>query len=322
MAECRVEKFTLKELSAALTKGYIGKTKIVVPMFQRGKRWDKNADKENKFIDSLKKNYPVGTLLFYKSIENGVEVYTLIDGLQRSTTIKKYLTNPTKYFSMNLIDADARKSLYNLLCNDELVRKSIDDVIVAYVTSLQNYDEFDMIALIGQIHKDLNIKTDFIEINNILKKSFDNITNEYMALCNVEIPALIYMGPEDTLPEIFDRVNSEGVPLSEYEIFVASWPKDLLSVDNNDIIQENVDKYNFLSSGEYELQGYDEAKFKKDKLLTSFDYVFGFSKYICKKYESLRFNLNLSPDIANPVGFELLNACFYNSKKHLEMFIR
>lgn len=37
MAECRVEKFTLKELSAALTKGYIGKTKIVVPMFQRGK---------------------------------------------------------------------------------------------------------------------------------------------------------------------------------------------------------------------------------------------------------------------------------------------
>lgn len=317
MAECRVEKFTLKELSAALTKGYIGKTKIVVPMFQRGKRWDKNADKENKFIDSLKKNYPVGTLLFYKSIENGVEVYTLIDGLQRSTTIKKYLTNPTKYFSMNLIDADARKSLYNLLCNDELVRKSIDDVIVAYVTSLQNYDEFDMIALIGQIHKDLNIKTDFIEINNILKKSFDNITNEYMALCNVEIPALIYTGPEDTLPEIFDRVNSEGVPLSEYEIFVASWPKDLLSVENNDIIQENVDKYNFLSSGEYELQGYDEAKFKKDKLLTSFDYVFGFSKYICKKYESLRFNLNLSPDIANPVGFELLNACFYNSKKTL-----
>lgn len=58
MAECRVEKFTLKELSAALTKGYIGKTKIVVPMFQRGKRWDKNADKENKFIDSLKKIIP------------------------------------------------------------------------------------------------------------------------------------------------------------------------------------------------------------------------------------------------------------------------
>lgn len=114
---------------------------------------------------------------------------------------------------MNLIDADARKSLYNLLCNDELVRKSIDDVIVAYVTSLQNYDEFDMIALIGQIHKDLNIKTDFIEINNILKKSFDNITNEYMALCNVEIPALIYTGPEDTLPEIFDRVNSGRGPI-------------------------------------------------------------------------------------------------------------
>lgn len=41
MAECKVERFSLKELSDALTKGTYGNIKIVVPMFQRGKRWDK-----------------------------------------------------------------------------------------------------------------------------------------------------------------------------------------------------------------------------------------------------------------------------------------
>lgn len=42
--------------------------RIVVPMFQRGKRWKKAQ--EQKFIDSLIKGYPVGTMLFYETYED------------------------------------------------------------------------------------------------------------------------------------------------------------------------------------------------------------------------------------------------------------
>ena len=68
--------------------------KIVVPMFQRGKQWDKNQEKI--FIDSLIKGYPVGTMLFYETFEDNKRTYILVDGLQRGNSIKKCMTNPSK----------------------------------------------------------------------------------------------------------------------------------------------------------------------------------------------------------------------------------
>ena len=72
--------------------------RIVVPMFQRGKRWKKTQEK--KFIDSLIKGYPVGTMLFYETFEEGKRTYILVDGLQRGNSMKKYMTNPTEFFMM------------------------------------------------------------------------------------------------------------------------------------------------------------------------------------------------------------------------------
>ena len=69
--------------------------KIVAPMFQRGKSWNKKQEKT--FIDSLIKGYPVGTMLFYETFEVNKRTYILVDGLQRGNSIKKYMTNPTKF---------------------------------------------------------------------------------------------------------------------------------------------------------------------------------------------------------------------------------
>ena len=67
MANCTPEFWTLKDIKDSLEKEWNGKKKILIPMFQRGKRWDKN--KKETFIDSLRKRYPIGTLLFYKTVE-------------------------------------------------------------------------------------------------------------------------------------------------------------------------------------------------------------------------------------------------------------
>lgn len=67
-------------------------------MFQRGKRWKKAQ--EQKFIDSLIKGYPVGTMLFYETYEDNKRTYILVDGLQRGNSIKKYMTNPTEFIFM------------------------------------------------------------------------------------------------------------------------------------------------------------------------------------------------------------------------------
>ena len=101
MSKCIPELWTLKEIYQSLSKGYNGDKKIVIPMFQRGKRW--SSTQQESFIESLKKSYPIGTLLFYKTTKNDQQIYTLIDGLQRGTAIKKYLSTPTHFFNPSIL---------------------------------------------------------------------------------------------------------------------------------------------------------------------------------------------------------------------------
>lgn len=99
MPSCFTESWTMKDLTDALKNMHKENKELVVPMFQRGKRW--KPGQESMFIDSLKKGYPVGTLLFFKRVENNREIYILVDGLQRGNTIKKYMTSPTKYLQVH-----------------------------------------------------------------------------------------------------------------------------------------------------------------------------------------------------------------------------
>ena len=129
MSDCTPEFWTLKDIQTSLEKEYNGKKKIVIPMFQRGKRWDKN--KKETFIDSLRKKYPIGTLLFYKTNEGNQEIYTLIDGLQRGTAIKEYLANPSKFFTIKDFANETMDKVYNLIReekeeSDNLFEKNID----------------------------------------------------------------------------------------------------------------------------------------------------------------------------------------------------
>ena len=73
MAGCTCENWSLQDLSSALQDMHKDNKRIVVPMFQRGKRWKKTQ--EQKFIDSLIKGYPVGTMLFYETYEDKPEKY-------------------------------------------------------------------------------------------------------------------------------------------------------------------------------------------------------------------------------------------------------
>ena len=96
MKSYTTENWTLDSLAAALQDRHKDNKKIAVPMFQRGKRW--TSQQQRIFIDSLIKGFPVGTMLFYETIEGGQQTYILVDGLQRGNSIKKYMNNPTEFF--------------------------------------------------------------------------------------------------------------------------------------------------------------------------------------------------------------------------------
>ena len=117
MAHCKPEEWTLKELAKALDDKVHENKKIVIPMFQRRQCWD--AKKEADFVDSLRRGFPVGAMLFYKTVVDDAEVYTLIDGLQRSNTVRKYMNRPTKFFrSDSLPDTMLEDILKTLRINE------------------------------------------------------------------------------------------------------------------------------------------------------------------------------------------------------------
>ena len=122
------EIWTLQEISDALQNLKHGEKRIVIPRFQRGKRW--KSKQEDKFIDSIRRGYPVGTLLFYKTIEQqdgtAKEVYTLVDGLQRSTAIFRYMKEPMKFFGMSDVSDEFVDDVFALLGFSEVQKNNID----------------------------------------------------------------------------------------------------------------------------------------------------------------------------------------------------
>lgn len=133
MGTCTCESWTLEELASALQSMSNGKKKISVPMFQRGKRWNKNQ--QQMFIDSLVRGYPVATRLFYKRIEDNIENYILVDGLQRGNSIKLYISNPTAFFyDSSISDNFCDNVLAIMECpNSEDNRNKVRSLLVEFI---------------------------------------------------------------------------------------------------------------------------------------------------------------------------------------------
>ena len=94
MSYYTIETWTIKEVANAFNFREISNDpndrKVVIPIFQRGLRWD--SDRRAKFIDSLDQGYPFGSLLFAK--QEGVNKYSVVDGLQRGSTVCDYVFKP------------------------------------------------------------------------------------------------------------------------------------------------------------------------------------------------------------------------------------
>lgn len=319
MADCTPEFWTLKQIRESLEKEYSGKKKIVIPMFQRGKRWDK--DKKKTFIDSLRKRYPIGTLLFYRTVEGNQEIYTLIDGLQRGTAIREYLSYPSKFFEINEIH-DSLELIYGL-CEAHSIdkKKMVDETILDYIHKLPTYDDLETMGLylkMIEVFPSLNGTDKMAKFAEILKPEITKIKRDYEALGTMQIPAIVYTGEENTLPEIFERINSKGVPLTEYEIYAASWPRKEFIIENSELIEYVLKKYDSLNDTEYSIKDYDREDKRINKKVNAFEYTFGLSKWLQNKYPSLNFYRNLKDDETNPVAFQLLNACFNTSHSQIK----
>lgn len=324
MSKCTIESWKMKDIYSALVNMAHNGKKIVIPRFQRGQRWSK--EQESTFIDSLIKGYPVGTLLFYRTNEvyNGeaTEIYTLVDGLQRSTAISRYMKEPMKYYKKENVPEELLTKVYDILGftnQEKIIKDKIRDIYFNYIRNLGDFHgerSFDLAKKISTEIVSMKNQMQVVgELMEILPSYLSSCKKEYEAIADTEIPAVVYTGKEENLPNIFERINSKGTPLNAFEIYAASWPqKEKYIINNEGIIDFVLKKYDILNDDIYEVRGYDRSEISVQKKLTIFEYVFGFSKWLNHTFAMLSYEIKDKPDEISTIGFDLLDACLFDSK--------
>lgn len=316
MARCTCENWTLEDLAAALQDMHKDNKVISVPMFQRGKRWSK--EQQQTFIDSLLKGYPVGTMLFYETFEGGKQTYILVDGLQRGNSIKRYMNDPTEFFyDSSISDEFCRSVLQIVNAPDPENYTTVRSILKNFITTQKTFKNLQYFPPAKALAEKFNAGFETIEsLIDAIAHFFDERQSLYDQISSTVIPVIVYHGDESNLPEIFDRINSKGTALDQYEVYAAAWPVNRrFYVENDDIVNAITKKYDAFVADGFTVHDYDRENMRTSKALNAFEYLFGLSKVLVNKFDILRFNAGLADDAINAFGFELVNACFNNADK-------
>ncbi len=278
--------------------------KIEVPTFQRNIVWSQNQKKE--LITSIKNGYPVGSLLFYEEENKNL----LIDGLQRTSSLAAYIKDPTAFYDENDIPADLVELMFNALKSEKVIEngdfdyfdKNFRKEMRKWISKVSSFNSqvFDAFLLLDHVKE--WVETDsFFENPTLFTMMYQNhgrdvskhinSIREESLIDDIEIPVVIYNGPYENLPEIFELINKQGTKLSKYQIFAAKWDKTFSYNGTKQEEYERIidEKYSSLEEYGYKIYNRNNQSLgvTEEKSYLLFDYLFAISKDLKRKFPIL-----------------------------------
>ncbi len=317
MGSWTFETYSVDKLSKDIDNGIIS-----IPKYQRGVVWSQSQ--QATLIDSMNKGYPFGSILLYK---NSNSKYEIVDGLQRSTTIIKFVKNPAEFYSDYDIDENILGEIINKISavnQKRVLENELKDLIFAWVknnhSSMKDIDRMQYSELTDLIIANYPNACNYrVEINLLCKNMFEKFQDICRDIAKLQIPALVYEGDANLLPEIFERINSQGAQLTKQQIYAASWTKEIVTLIGSkwdDIIICNRDRYENMLAADMEISDYDSKEFIRNRSLNIFELVFGFGKMITKRFPHL-FGYDDDKIKVNSIGFNLINACLVQKSSNM-----
>lgn len=303
--------------------------KAVVPKFQRKLVWSKKEKKS--FIDTLSKGYPFGAILIYKYEED--EKYSIIDGLQRFTTIEDYIKNPEKYISFeeeveNMMEvfieidsiADSTIENYKSKLNSVIelfVKESIngDDSTNAFYEKLEEslpeiFENFD--------------RKEYVKLEKITKELLNKVKN-HLNVENLPIPTLIFTGEVEELAIVFENLNRGGKKLSKYQVFAAQWSKHELKLSddhmNNRILEITIRRYeDLIESRNVVINNFSRDEMLENKTINVAELCYALGYLILEKMSVFWDKDN--EDIANQIGYSTMALIFGIRNKDMNTLVK
>ncbi len=233
--------FETRDIEALKLISEIDSKRYVIPPFQRQYVW-KESDVQS-LVDSIIHLFPIGQILVWEEEEED-NISNIIDGQQRVTSLYLIMSNPFKYLNYDLFSAinsnlnileEHKKEILKEIKEINLTSregKTSIEVFNDLVSSNENYvNEFFEKRLKSIVEKTIG---DDLEVYFKIKT---NIFDKYLnIIAKLKIPETrLSKFDEEQIIEIFKRLNQEGVPLSQFEIFSASWSRHKMEINNNKI---------------------------------------------------------------------------------------
>jgi len=216
MANTSPNHYKYRELIGDIEKG-----QIKIPQFQREFVWDLKGSA--KLLDSIFKNYPIGTFIFWRtndrlrSIRNignlnlpeprdGEFITYVLDGQQRITSLFASLKG-VKIKREAKHEADYSKIYIDLMASE-------DESVV--VTDTENLEDGTFISIKDLIKQDFDLLATYSkEMREVIQHYRSTLESYDFAVVEVKDAAI------DVATDIFTRINVGGRSLSLFEIMVA-----------------------------------------------------------------------------------------------------
>lgn len=226
--------------------------RIKVPQFQRDFIW--NLKDSAKLLDSILKEYPVGSFVFWKTkiglravkdiggidfkkAKDGEEVNYVLDGQQRITSLYAILKGAT------IENKDGKKTSYkkvfvNLGVDDD----EEEDIVVSEIPDEEKKDKFIPLHIL--------MDGDFADLASYPKEYQKKIRKYQKIIAGLDIPVIDLPRNADAevATEVFTRLNTEGKALDIFDIMVARTYDEDRSFDLEDkwgILKENLSKLSY-----------------------------------------------------------------------------
>lgn len=335
VSPAKPEMWKVKDLIDASQTKPAGGRQLTIPGFQRRLAW--SDEKREKLIRSIKNGYPFGSLLVFKdkvasntSSLSGIQkdYYKLIDGLQRTQALRFYDTNKNRFFRSDEVrddDVTFIADRLNRTSNND--RQLIRDTLVRWVQGTSGFSPTDgwetselvkavVTYVLGFNEESIEYndsRIDLLDDRDFIDKlrSFLENASDSADIDDIEIPVIVFEGKSDALEEIFKLLNTEGTPLTKYEIFAAEWMDHTDRIERKEIRDAIWKKYEMLASEGFTLdvteQAPDESS-RRERQYNLFEFLFGFGQCLPMRFE--RLFKETKADKPNPLAFNLVCACF------------
>lgn len=242
---------------------------LQVPAFQRDFVW--NNEKKLELFDSIKKGYPIGTILLWQPKFNKDEIYKnlgsenigsyktpertphsfyIIDGFQRLSTLIGCLLHPEKAKRKGII-RDEKEWVKNF----NIVYNIKDEAFEMNRSKNLNKLDFFQIPIYKLIdgkeffkfQKELHLK---LHDEEIINKYIENYEEMSLMFQQYEIPNInIYGGTIAEAIDIFQRLNSTGARITaDWVVSAKSFGKDQsfrLATEIENLLDIDLSIYNF-----------------------------------------------------------------------------